>query len=55
MVRINLQKYLFDKSYKNVRVFCMGNEYRNNVGHWETKHIKGTWDKKTTIITLLKT
>ncbi len=42
----SVQKYLFDKSYKNVRVFCMGNEYRNNVGHWETKHIKGTGDKK---------
>ncbi len=42
----SVQKYLFDKSYRNVRVFCMGNECRNNIGHWETHLITRTRNKK---------
>jgi hypothetical protein len=42
----SVQKYLFDKGYKNVRVFCMGNECRNNIGNWETKHIVETRNRK---------
>lgn len=41
-----VQKYLFDKNYKNIQVFCMGNECRNNIGRWETRHIEGTTSKK---------
>lgn len=41
-----VQKYLFDKGYKNVRVFCMGNECRNNIGNWETRHIEETMSRK---------
>jgi len=41
-----VQKYLFDKGYKNVRVFCMGNECRNNIGNWETRHIEETKSRK---------
>jgi hypothetical protein len=36
-----VQKYLFDKGYKNVSVFCMDKECRNNTGNWETRHIAG--------------
>jgi hypothetical protein len=36
-----VQKYLFDKMYKNVRIFCMGNECRNNAGNWKTSNIIG--------------
>lgn len=42
----SVQKYLFDKGYNKVRVFCMGNECRNNIGHWETKHIIETRNRK---------
>jgi len=42
----SVQQYLFDKGYRNVRVFCMGDECRNNIGHWETKHIMGTGAQK---------
>ena len=41
-VDIAVQKYLSDKGYKNVCVFCMGNICRNNVGNWETRHITAT-------------
>lgn len=41
-----VQEYLFDKGYKNVRVFCMGNECRNNIGNWETRHIEETMSRK---------
>jgi len=42
----SVQKYLFDKCYCDVHVFCMGNECRNNIGHWETRHITGKRNKK---------
>lgn len=35
----SVQKYLQDKQYRNVLVYCMGTQYRNNLAHWETKHI----------------
>jgi hypothetical protein len=34
-----VQKYLFEKDYKNVVVFCMGNQCRNNIGRWQSEHI----------------
>src|SRR4030042_5943477 len=42
----SVQKYLFDKGYGNVIVFCMGRGCRNNIGRWETKHIEGKSEKK---------
>jgi hypothetical protein len=42
----SVQKYLFYKGYENVLVFCMGRGLRNNIGHWETKHIEGKGEKK---------
>ena len=42
----SVQKYLFDKGYRNVNVFCMGNECRNNIGNWKTKHITETTNRK---------
>ena len=32
-----MQKYLTEKSYANVLVFCAGNNCRNNLGIWETR------------------
>lgn len=32
-----VQQYLFDKNYRNVLVYCVGEKCRNNVGQWETK------------------
>ena len=34
-----VQKYLMDVGYKNVIIFCAGEECRNNVGNWETRKI----------------
>ena len=30
-----VQSYLAQEGYKNVRVYCMDGECRNNVGNWE--------------------
>ncbi len=35
-----VQKFLHDASYKNVIVFCSGDNCRNNLGQWETRNIK---------------
>ena len=35
-----VQKYFADASYDRVIVFCSGENYRNNVGHWKIKYIK---------------
>ncbi len=42
----SVQSYLFGRNYKNVVVFCAGNECRNNIGHWETRHIRVDRRKK---------
>lgn len=41
-----VQKYLFEKGYKNVVVYCMKEQCRNNVGFWEAKHINAPEGKK---------
>jgi hypothetical protein len=33
------QKYLADKSYPNVLVYCMKDHCRNNVGNWPTREV----------------
>lgn len=35
-----VQQYLFDKNYRNVLVYCVGEKCRNNVGRWETKWVR---------------
>ena len=35
-----VQQYLFDKNYRNVFVYCVGEKCRNNVGQWRTKCVK---------------
>lgn len=35
----SVQKYLQDKLYRSVLVFCMGSQCRNNLAHWESKHV----------------
>jgi hypothetical protein len=42
----SVQSYLFEINYKNVVIFCAGNECRNNIGHWETRHIRVNQKKK---------
>src|SRR6202161_2681998 len=34
-----VQKHLADASYQNVIVFCTGDHYRNNLGHWPTHNV----------------
>ena len=34
-----VQNYLFEKNYKNVVVYCMEMQCRNNIGFWEAKHV----------------
>lgn len=35
-----MQRYLADRGYRHVTVFCAGSECRNNIGQWETRHIE---------------
>jgi len=37
-----VQKYLLDASYRDVTVFCSGDNYRNNLGHWITHRVKAS-------------
>jgi hypothetical protein len=41
-----VQNYLFDKNYRNVLVFCMGDKYRNNIGNWQIQNIEAPMNKK---------
>lgn len=34
-----VQQYFADASYNAVTVFCSGNKYRNNVGHWPVRSV----------------
>lgn len=34
-----VQKYLQEKHYQNVLVYCMEAQWRNNLAGWETRHI----------------
>jgi probable addiction module antidote protein len=34
-----VQKFLSERAYPNVTVYCSGDSCRNNVGHWETRLI----------------
>ena len=34
-----VQKYLLEKNYKNVIVFCTGDKCRNNLGNWKVRHV----------------
>ncbi len=40
-----VQQYLHSKLYRNVEVFCSGENCRNNVGDWRTRHIPVETDK----------
>jgi len=40
-----MQKYLAEKGYKNVVVFCMGDTCRNNLGNWQTNVVTSKRDK----------
>lgn len=41
-----MQKYLAEKGYRNVLVFCMGDDCRNNIGGWETRNVHSNRSKK---------
>lgn len=34
-----VQSYLANKQYRNVIVFCMQNQCRNNLGDWQSRHV----------------
>lgn len=35
-----VQRYLHDKGYQQVEVFCSGTDPRNNLGHWQIRQIE---------------
>ena len=35
-----VQKFFADAGYGNVTVFCTGEKFRNNLGHWPTHHVE---------------
>lgn len=35
-----VQKYLFQKDYRNVIIFCAGFSCRNNIGNWKTRNVE---------------
>jgi hypothetical protein len=41
-----MQRYLAEKGYQNVIVFCMDGTCRNNIGRWHTKVVTSNRDKK---------
>lgn len=42
----SMQKYLAEKNYRNVLVFCMGDTCRNNIGKWKTRNVHSSRNKK---------
>jgi hypothetical protein len=42
----SIQKYLYANNYKNVLIYCVDNQYRNNIGKWEIRYIKTNLSKK---------
>jgi probable addiction module antidote protein len=34
-----VQKYFYDAEYNKVTVFCSGETFRNNLGHWQTRRV----------------
>ena len=41
-----VQRYLADRQYQNVTVFCVTGDCRNNVGHWRTRDISAPADAR---------
>jgi hypothetical protein len=41
-----VQKYLNEKGYRDVTVFCAGSSCRNNLGRWQTRHISVNQSRK---------
>lgn len=41
-----VQRYLADRQYQNVTVFCVTGACRNNVGHWRTRDISAPADAR---------
>jgi probable addiction module antidote protein len=41
-----VQKFLSEREYPWVTVFCSGDECRNNVGYWDTRHVDAPKDAK---------
>lgn len=35
-----VQKFLFERNYRNVTVYCSGSVCRNNLGNWESHHVE---------------
>jgi probable addiction module antidote protein len=41
-----VQSFLSQRVYPHVVVFCTGHECRNNIGHWETRHVEAPKNAK---------
>ena len=41
-----MQRYLAEKNYRNVLVFCMGDVCRNNIGKWKTRNVHSSRSNK---------
>ena len=41
-----LQRYLADRKYQDVTVYCSGNSCRNNIGDWRTEHVPSNRARK---------
>jgi hypothetical protein len=42
----SIQRYLFERGYTNVIVFCVENNCRNNIGNWESRQIEVASNKR---------
>lgn len=42
----SVQTYLLSKNYRNVYVYCVNNECRNNIGGWGIRNIKSNSHRK---------
>ncbi len=40
-----MQRYLAEKNYRNVLVFCMGDVCRNNIGKWKMRNVHSSRSK----------
>lgn len=41
-----IQQYLFERNYRNVIVFCSGEQCRNNLGNWATEFVKTNTNRR---------
>jgi hypothetical protein len=50
----SIQKYLQFNNYRNVLIYCVNKDCRNNIGGWDIRHIKSNMSKRDYKYYLLK-